>query len=468
MSLPVASDPFFSATFFDAPGLLAVRFSRTASSRPAAATFATYRRPDTPSGINLGSIAKVVGVGLVIACVGVPMLRGNAAAGTSSGGKPPVISSSTPRDSAESSAWANDLEHLADDLSPARPDLKPWMVRTLLDVPRELARSGGATGSATGGATGGWLQPRYAPADRAAFGQGQRLARMLEAIGADRQMAVILDLPGPTAIAVATALAWNFDPVFTFENLPHPAGVVPSAQTLAAAVYWRPQLVAAREARKAAAASGTATTSLPPVFVLEGDRLARYANEVERFDNRSQIRLPDAAALRALGVTRVLYVRQRRGDVAEADDLNAAFIALDAGGINVKHLALNALDESETQVEKESAPVTNTSTTTNSSTTTSNSSFWFWQRYGWYRPAGRQWSDLDDPDARYRTSPRTTLFSGTSGTPLYDGGNAHRSEVFRRLAPPPPVTSSSGSSSGSSGGTSSGSWGRSSSHSYSG
>ena len=463
MSLPVLSDPFFSATFFDSPGLLAVRFSRTASSRPAAATFAAYRRPDTPSGINFGSIAKVVGVGLVIACVGVPILRGNAAAGTSSGGKPPVISSPTPRDSAESSAWANDLEHLADDLSPTRADLKPWMVRTLLDVPRELARSG----NATGGATGGWLQPRYSPADRAAFGQGQRLARTLEAIGADRQMAVILDLPGPTAIAVATALAWNFDPVFTFENLPHPAGVVPSAQTLAAAVYWRPQLVAAREARKTAKA-GTTAESLPPVFVLEGDRLAKYANEVERFDNRSQVRLPDAAALRALGVTRVLYVRQRRGDVAEADDLNAAFIALAAGDIALKHLALNALDESETQVENESAPAPTAGTSTSTGTSTSNSSFWFWQRYGWYRPAGRQWSDLDDTDARYRTSPRTTQFSGTSGTPLYDGGNAHRFEVFRRLAPPPPVASSSGSSSGSSGGSSSGSWGRSSSHSYSG
>ena len=452
MSLPVLSDPFFSAAFFDAPGLLAVRFSRTAFSRPAAATFAAYRRPDTPSGINFGSVAKVVGLGLVIACVGVPMLRGNAAAGTSSGGKPLVISSPTTFDSADRSSWANDLEHLADDLSPARADLKPWMVRTLLDVPRELARSG----NATGGSTGGWLQPRYSPADRAAFAQGQRLARTLEGIGADRQMAVILDLPGPTAIAVATALAKKFDPVFTFENLPHPAGVVPSAQTLAAAVYWRPQLLAARDARIASGAD-----LMPPVFVLEGDRLATYANEVERFDNRSQVRLPEAAALRALGITRVLYVRQRRGDVVEADDLNEAFTALAAGDINVKHLALDAIDESETQVEKVSAPPSSTST---SSTSTSNSTTWFWQRYGWYRPVGRQWTDLDDPDARYRTSPRTTQFSGTSGTPRYDGGNAHRYDVFRRLAPPPPVDSSSGSS----GGSSSGSWGRSSSHSYSG
>lgn len=453
MSLPVLSDPFFSATFFDAPGLLAIRFSRTASSRPAA-TFAAYRRPDTPSGISLGSVAKVVGVGLVIACVGVPWLRGNAAAGTSSGGKPPVISSPSARDSAESSSWANGLERLADDLSPARADLKPWMVRTLLDVPRELARSGGATGSATGG----WLQPRYSPADRAAFGQRQRLARTLEAIGADRQMAVILDLPGPTAIAVATALARRFDPVFTFENLPHPAGVVPSAQTLAAAVYWRPQLVAAREARKASAAAGTAGESLPPVFVLEGDRLATYANEVERFDNRSQVRLPEADGLRALGVTRVLYVRQRRGEVAEADDLNLAFTALAAGGIDVKHLALDGLDESEAQVEKGSALSPTTSTST------SNSTAWFWQRYGWYRPVGRQWIELDDPDARYRTSPRTTQFSGISGTSRYDGGNLHRHEVFRRLAPPPPVDSSGGSSSGST----SGSWSRSSYHSSSG
>ena len=467
MSLPVPSDPFFASAFFDAPGLLAIRFSRTESSRPAA-SFAAYRRPDTPPGISISSMIKVAGVGLVVAWFAVPMLTGNAAAGTSSSGKPPVISSPTTRDSAESSTWANSLEHLADDLSPTRADLKPWMVRSLLDVPRELARSG----SATGGATGGWLKPRCSPADRAAYAQGQRLAHTLKEIGADRQLAVILDLPGPTAIAVATALARNFDPVFTFENLPHPAGVVPSAQTLAAAVYWRPQLVAAREARKAAAvaaasAAGTAEESLPPVFVLEGDRLAAYANEVERFDNRSQVRLPDAAALRALGVTRVLYVRQRRGEVAEADDLNATFLALAAGDINVKHLALDTLDRSEDQVEKdqvEKDQVEKSPAPSSAAQSSTNSSAWFWHQYAWYRPVGRQWTDPSDPDARYRTSLRPTQFSGTSGTPRYDGGNAHRYDIFRRLSPPPPVSSSSGSTSGSK----SGSWGRSSSHSSSG
>ncbi len=439
-------EPFFAAAFFDAPGLLAIRFSRHASSRPAA-SFAAFRRPDTPA-INLVTVARVAGFGLLIAFFSLPLLRGNAAAGTSSGGNPPVVSSPSPLDSAGSSSWAEGLDRLADDLSPSRADLQPWMVRTLLDVPRELARSG----SATGGATGGWLKPRCSPEDRAAYAQGERFARMLEAIGADRQLAVILDLPGPTSIAVATGLAQRFDPVFTFDNLPHPAGVVPSAQTLAAVVYWRPQLMAARAARNTAGAD-----NLPPVFVLEGDRLAAYANEVERFDNRSQVRLPDADGLRALGITRVLYVRQHRGNVAEADDLNLAFTALTAGGIDVKHLALDALDEPETQPEQ-TATAPPTADATDSSR---HSTIWFWQRYPWYRPAGRQWSEPDDPDARYQTTPRTTQFSssfsGSTGAQRYDGGNAHRTEVFQRLVPPPPSAPSS-----------SGSWSRSSHHSSSG
>ena len=40
--------------------------------------------------------------------------------------------------------------------------------------------------------------------------------------------------------------------------------------------------------------------------MLEGERLAPYHNEVDRLDNRSAAKLPDAAALKLLGVSRIV------------------------------------------------------------------------------------------------------------------------------------------------------------------
>src|SRR5271170_5569626 len=51
---------------------------------------------------------------------------------------------------------------------------------------------------------------------------------------------VVVDLPGPEAVAFAAGAASAFDPVFALDNWPHPRGVVPAHQTLAAAAYCQP------------------------------------------------------------------------------------------------------------------------------------------------------------------------------------------------------------------------------------
>src|SRR5262249_8838076 len=162
-----------------------------------------------------------------------------------------------------------------------------------------------------GDPTGGWLVPRCSSDDRAAYERGKHIAEVLIEAGMRADAAVILDLPGPHAVAAAAGMSVCFDPVFTFDNLPHPSGVVASAQTLGAVVYWRPQL----------AWKTNRSPSAPALFVLEGDRLAPYRNQVDVFDNRSVAKLPSVAGFRELGVSHVLYIKEQRGNVGEADDL---------------------------------------------------------------------------------------------------------------------------------------------------
>src|SRR5262249_45017257 len=142
--------------------------------------------------------------------------------------------------------------------------------------------------------------------------------------------------PGPVAVAVAAGMADRFDPVFLFDNWPHPLGVVPSQQALGAALYYRPRFLAARATRPANA---------PPVFVGDDPRLAPYKDESARIHNRSLLKLPSAARLKALGIDRLLYVRPKNGQI-ELDDLNDDFVGFEKGGQQVKLVALDDFERS--------------------------------------------------------------------------------------------------------------------------
>lgn len=381
-----------AAAFHDTPGLLAVRLTHPGRG---AVAFATSRRPDSGRGkSSSGGCTGLIVVGVAAAMIVFSNL-GSCSSG-SDGPAQPVISAAQSADVAGLTSWPDEARDLGDDLAPKRTDLQPWAVRALLDVPRELARRGQATG--------GWLAPACSPEDRLARDRAWRLAQALRDTGQAADTAVILDLPGPQAVAAAAGMSGVLDPVFTSDSLPHPSGVVPSAQTLASALYWRPVFVSERGQRAADAG---------PCFILDGARLAPYANEADRFDNRTRARLPGPEALRALGVRRVLYLRPSRGAVAEADDLNELFAALPAAGIEVRHLGLDAV-EPEEPVER-SAHHAHT---------------WLWLRTGLGSGSGQP-----DPDAAYRARPRPVM-------PLasLDGGAAARSSLLDSLATRPPRT----------------------------
>ena len=390
---------FFAAVFFDEPGLLGVRLQR--SDDHPVRRFAA-RAPDVGSGFDPDWWTRLAGglglatVGLtfaVIAASQLPSCSEQTAAR-------PTITSPVDQTSDGASTWVASLGSLADDLQPARVDLWPFAVRTLFDVPRELGRRGDATG--------GWLRPRCAREDVKAYEDAMRLRLALPEAGPYTDLAIVLDLPGPQAIAAAAALADRFDPVFLFDNLPHPAAVVPVDETLAAAVYWQPRLLNTKARRSADA---------PPMFVLEGLRLTLYANQVDRFDNRSIAQLPSAQQLRSLGVRRILYVRPLAGQITEQDDLNDLFVSYGDAGLPVRHLGLDAVPA----VSQAASGMVVGGGSSTASAPSSSHPVWFLQTYHW-KPGP---PDESDPDARYRAQRRAVDVSSR-----LDGGKSHQSEAM--------------------------------------
>ena len=400
------ANDLFAHAFFDAPGLLAVRFRGHAAAEANVTSWA-YRRQADPGGTSWTSAVPVVFVGLVFGMIMMPTC--------SSSPRPPVtLSAGQDTDAAGRTGWEQGLLQLADDLGPTRAELQPFVVRTLLDVPRELENRGDATG--------GWLRPGLAEAERQAHARASRLRREPDLAEAGTDLAVILDLPGPQTIAAGAALALRGDPVPTFDNLPHPRGVVPSSDTLAAAVAWSSTYRQARAAR---------TANVPALFLLDGERLRVYNPADDRFDNRSHARLPSVAAWKALGVKRIIYVREHAGDVAERDDLNELFVALAEAGIAIRHVGLDRF-AADTPATRPVSGRTHISTGAL-----------------WRQP----WMGLPHADDDYR-SPRRAPQPASTGT--FDGGQSQHDRIISRLARPADSA------------TSGGSWGRSSSSSNSG
>ena len=242
---------------------------------------------------------------------------------------------------------------------------------------------------------------------------------MHRAVQMPKDTALILDLEGPTSIALAATLASGFDPVFTFDNWPHPLGVVPSHLTLASAVFYRPVFLRARAVRPPDA---------PVVFVLDRNRLALYTDEDGQFDNRYVAKLPTAENLRSLGIRHLLYVTPGKNDLRELDDLNDDFVEFAKRSIDVKVLPLSDLDAPAAPA-RASPPAT-----AYYYGGYPHTHLWFWHDYGWYapRPSARPPSGSPAPalpppsppaqvsrGAAYRPVSRPTIFSLVFSIPAF-------------------------------------------------
>jgi hypothetical protein len=218
---------------------------------------------------------------------------------------------------------------------------------------------------------------------------------------------VIVDLPGPEAVAFAAGAAGVLDPVFLFDNWPHPRGVVPAHLTLAAAAYYQP-LFARRKAPSGAA----------PLFVLDHARLSPYVDDASQFDNRHVARLPSATQMKALGAQHILHVVPSGSSALEMDDLNDDFVLYAKAGIEVRLAGADIFSQD---------PGASTETAADEDDRVprfyyggrTSSHLWFWTDYPWIKPP----SSRPPPQAPFTARPgkdyivrgRTTPFS--TGSP---------------------------------------------------
>ena len=245
-------------------------------------------------------------------------------------------------DGVESSAFDRSaLAHLADDLEP-KGKLVGHAVRTLFESP-----SARPTQQSTLDASYVFkpldevLLPIHTPEMTAAFARGAAFVDLLMAAKAKRPLesvAVHVDLPGPEAVAFAAGAAAAFQPVFLFDNWPHPRGVVPSHRTLAATAYYQPLF--AREA-------GTRPATAPALFVVDRARLTTYTDDATQFDNRYVAKTPPASLFTTSGVKDVLYIAPTAaiasGTGAESDDLVDAFLEYASAGIKLHAVPVDGL-----------------------------------------------------------------------------------------------------------------------------
>jgi hypothetical protein len=215
------------------------------------------------------------------------------------------------------------VDSLVTELTPRQDKLKPFYQATLFQA---LAGTG-----STAMALRTAMKPVFTSAMDTAFRQGQALASLFsEGTEAARTTVVLVDLPGPEAVAFAAGMARHFEPVFTFDNWPHPRGVVPAHLTLGAVLYYRPLLNRLAQDR---------ATPAPPVLVLDRNRLKPYTQPQKEFDNRYLARLPPAARLSEQGFKHVLYVAPEGGASPELDDINDDFVSYREAKLDVKVVA---------------------------------------------------------------------------------------------------------------------------------
>jgi hypothetical protein len=313
--------------------------------------------------------------------------------------------SSTALDADGSRSWVDGLPALAGEMAPAQPSLAPFYVPTLFQ----------ALGAASSASLRSALTPIPPAAGNKDVLRGEAILSLFKAVQMPTDTAVILDVEGPSSVAVAAGMAPGFEPVFTFDNWPHPLGVVPSHLTLGAVLYHRPMFLRAR---------GERAIPAPPVFVLDRNRLAHYTDEDTQFDNRYVAKLPTPQNLHALGVRHVLYVSPSKSDMRELDDLNDDLVAFASASIDVKIMPLTDLDP----------PPTGSSASTMGPSAARyyygghpHTHLWFWSSYGWHTPGivtQRQSSAPVAPPsvsrgAEYRPALRPTIFSSrtTGGGP---------------------------------------------------
>ena len=197
------------------------------------------------------------------------------------------------------------------------------------------------------------IRPIFSPAMETAFKRGEVLRQdLLSQVTKGPETLFIADLPGPESVAFGAGLAGWADLIPTFDNWPHPSGVVPSHETLAAMIYYAGYV---QEQKK------QLPEPAPAMLLLDSRRLTPYTDDGAQFDNRYLANVPLQDALRERGIRHVLYIVPNRNQTQESDDLNDEFVDYKANQIEVSVFPLSDLEAvQERVVEKQPDGTTQT------------------------------------------------------------------------------------------------------------
>jgi hypothetical protein len=175
------------------------------------------------------------------------------------------------------------------------------------------------------------LKPVNSQAMKEAYARGLGMKDLWAKSKDKANITMIVDLPGPESVAFGAALADTAELITTFDNWPHPLGVVPSHMTLAAMIYYA-QEIAEKSAKR--------PENAPAIFLLDSNRLNAYTDADNQFDNRYVAKIPSSDALKTNHVNSVFYVVPNETRKVELDDLNADFASFKEKGMNVALLPM--------------------------------------------------------------------------------------------------------------------------------
>lgn len=269
----------------------------------------------------------------------------------------------------------------------------------------------------------GQLAPIFLPDMKESYGRGQAIGKDYLANAQNAgETAIIVDMPGRDSIALGAGMADAAHLIVTFDNFPHPLGVTPSHETLAAMLYYAGEI----EAKQSAVQGKVA-----PIFLLDSKRLEAYTDADMQFDNRYLAKLPSAQKFQEMGIKSIIYVTPDRTRTEELDDLNEDFVEYKNKGLNIAMLPLSDFSPVDENVTREWSDGTSRTVSERHYYYGGSPAFlpFFFYSYPFYNPypsytrrypgftgyAGGQASSVSPPISppRYIPAARPTIFSGT-------------------------------------------------------
>lgn len=164
-----------------------------------------------------------------------------------------------------------------------------------------------------------------------AYSSGLGMREIIKGAKNPEQTLYIVDANGPESVAFGAALSDVADLVPTFDNWPHPIGVVPSHLTLSTLIRF------AKEVRDN---SSKRPEKAPAVFLLDRRRFIEKISPDIEFDNRYVAKIPTLDNLKSLKIDNIIYIVPNRGVTLELDDLNDDFTYFKENGISIQILPL--------------------------------------------------------------------------------------------------------------------------------